>query len=90
MARNAPGGVSLPVQANDVATSSAVSTTIPAAIRLSFSGCATACTQTSRETLPGSGIRPSRWAMPSTTGIRITGSSLCTLRNGAPAASRNA
>ena len=43
-----------------------------------------------RGTLPGSGIRPSRCASPSTSGSRISGSSLCTLRSGVPSASRNA
>ena len=88
MAANAPDGVRRPVQAIEVATSSAVSTTTPTATRRSSSGWATDRNHTGRGALPGSGIRPSRWAIPRTRGMRITGSNLWTLRSGAPAASR--
>ena len=90
IASNAPGGVSRPVHASEVPAANATSTTMPTATRLSFSGWAKACVHSRRGALPGSGMRPSRWARPSTSGSRITGSSLCTLRNGVPAASRNA
>ena len=43
-----------------------------------------------RGALPGNGIRPSRCASPSASGSRSSGSSLCMLRSGVPAASRNA
>ena len=72
-----------------MATASAASTTMPTATRLSFSGWAKARIHTGRGTLPGSGILLSRCATPRTSGMRITGSSLWTLRSGAPAASRN-
>ena len=85
----APGGVSRPVHASDVEAASAASTTIATATRLSASGWANARIHTRRGTLPGNGTRLSRCASPSTIGIRTTGSSLCTLRNGAPAPSRN-
>ncbi len=90
IALNVPGGASRPVQASEVLTMSAIRTTTPAATRLSRSGWANARSHTGAGALPGSGIRPSSAAMPSTTGIRITDPSLCTLRTGAPAASRNA
>ncbi len=89
IASNAPGGVSRPVHASDVPVATATSTTIPTATRLSFSGCAKACTHSRRGADPGSGRPPSRWARPSTNGNRISGSSLCTLRSGVPPASRN-
>ena len=63
---------------------------MPTATRLSFSGWANDRIHTGRGALPGNGIRLSRWATPRVSGRRITGSSLCTLRNGAPAASRKA
>ena len=85
IASNAPGGVSRPVHASEVPVANATSTTMPTATRLSFSGWAKACTHSRRGTLPGSGMRPSRWARPSTNGNRISGSSLCTLRSGVPA-----
>ncbi|VAZ70944.1 hypothetical protein LAUMK15_00554 [Mycobacterium persicum] len=85
-----PGGVSRAVQASEVLTAIAVSTTIPTATRLSRSGCATARSHCDLGTLPGSGIRPSNPAMPKTSGSRITGPTLCTLRSGVPPASKNA
>ncbi len=90
IAVNVPGGVSRPVQASDVLTISAVSTTTAVATRLSRSGCAKAPSHNDFGALPGSGIRPSSCATPSTIGILITEPSLCTLRSGAPPASRNA
>ena len=90
IASKAPGGVSRPVQASDVAAANATSTTIPTATRLSRSGWANACTHSRRGALPGNGIRPSRCARPSAIGSRSSGSSLCMLRSGVPPASRNA
>ncbi len=90
IARNVPGGVSRPVHASEVLTISAVRTTTVTATRLSRSGCAKARSHTGTGALPGSGIRPSSCAIPSTNGILITDPNLCTLRRGAPLASRNA
>ena len=85
-----PGGVIRPLQASDVAAVSAVKATIPAATRLSRSGWAKAFSHNAFGALPGKGTRPSSWARPNTTGIRISDSSLWTLRSGAPPASRKA
>gem|GEM_PF-6844782 len=79
-----------PVQASDVAAISAVSTTMPTATRLSRSGWATAFSHSRFGLLPGKGTRPSSCARPNTTGMRINDSSLCTLRSGAPPASKKA
>ncbi len=85
---NVPGGVSRPVQASEVETISAVRTTRATAADLWCSGWTNARRHTGAGALPGSGMRPSRWVSPKTTGIRSTDSSLCRLRSGAPAPSR--
>ncbi len=90
IASNAPGGVSRPVQASEVAAVSATSTTMPTATRLSRSGWANAFIHTSRGALPGNGMRLNRCARPNAIGSRSSGSSLCMFRSGVPAASRNA
>ena len=50
IASNAPGGVSRPVHASELPAASATSTTMPTATRLSFSGCAKACSHSRRGT----------------------------------------
>ena len=63
---NRGGGASRPVQAIDVATASAASTTMPTATLGMGEGPDPAA-------LPGSGIRLSRCAAPRTSGMRMTG-----------------
>ncbi|CFS34918.1 Uncharacterised protein [Mycobacterium tuberculosis] len=89
-APNVPGGATRPVHASEVLTISAVRATTATATRLSRSGCANARSHAGLGALPGSGTRLSSCAKPSTRGSRITGPTLCTLRRGVPAASRNA
>ena len=63
-----PAGSSVPSMPATSPAISAASTTIPTATRLSRSGWANALRHNGFGTLPGSGIRPSSWASPNTSG----------------------
>ena len=89
IASNAPGGVSRPVQASEVAAASATSTTRPTAIRLSRSGWAnasrhTATRRAARQRDPAQQMRQTQARAAAVTAARVCGccAAVCRPRRG--------